>query len=356
MAGTCLAITSDNDAPSMAVSTPRDLTHRQGANHQDRNHAGCRLNAGQPACGPSIVAWRNVALTDPQRVIDRDSGTTRENLLQHAERVAPWLLRELAGRPVCLVQAAQGVDAQVKLMGEATRGKWLAMRRLNAGRNRTARLAIDDAEGLLHAVLGDAIELRTAHTRCDASSQASPHPDRLVLDLDPGPGTPWPAVLQAAALVRAVLEEFSLTSCLKTSGARGLHLVVPVVPAWPAAALLGVSEALVAHLGKRFPERFATRAADAAKRVFVDHRRNARDAVLVVAYSVRARPGLGVSVPVRWNELCGLSGGDHWTVQTLPQRLADIRREDPWAGYGERPSSIDELVRAMGLPPLVATR
>ncbi len=305
---------------------------------------------------PGAVSWHDVASNGmPWFLRDgladgRNGNATPalSDLLQLGPRLAPRLLRELADRPVGLVTGVAHTLAALHVVTEGRLGEWLGLRRLPAAPSaapRAPRLALDDEEALLCAWRGGALELRTAHTR-----QGHAHPNRLVFDLDPGPRTPWARMLQVAALLRAALDAMALRSLLKTSGARGLHVVVPIAPEWPAAALVGVAEAAIAHWSRRFPDRIAARPSQAEGRVVIDPRCNAAGATLVAAYSLRAQPGLGVSMPVRWNELCALSGGDHWTLASLPRRIEELGDIDPWAGEGARPQSLRPMVQALGLP------
>jgi bifunctional non-homologous end joining protein LigD len=131
-----------------------------------------------------------------------------------------------------------------------------------------------------------------------------------------------------------VVQDLGLRSFLKTSGGKGLHIVVPLKPALGWDTVKSFSQAVVQHLAATIPQVFVAKSGPRNRvgKLFVDYLRNGRGATTVVAWSARARPGMGVSVPVRWDELDGLSGGAHWNVRNVDDRLADV--DEAWEGYG----------------------
>ncbi|MDQ6638675.1 MAG: ATP-dependent DNA ligase, partial [Pseudomonadota bacterium] len=159
-------------------------------------------------------------------------------------------------------------------------------------------------------------------------------PDRVIFDLDPGEGVTWAHIQEAAVLTRAILGELGLASWLKTSGGKGLHVVVPLVPKLGYDAVKGFSQAVVTHLAKTIPERFVAKSGGANRvgRIFVDYLRNGHGQTTAAAFSARSRPGLGVSMPVAWEQVMALKGGAQWTIATAREYLS-FEEKDPWAGY-----------------------
>ena len=203
-------------------------------------------------------------------------------------------------------------------------------------------LSIDSVDALLGAAQMGTVELHT----WNAHASNVERPDRIVFDLDPDPALPWRAMIDAAQLVRGLLDELGLASFCKTSGGKGLHVVVP----------------LTRHAGwddvKDFARGGAARRARAARpfhrddgprhrrgKIFVDYLRNGRGASTIAAYSVRARPGMGVSVPLDWDEVPDTTGGAQWTIDTLRERLDALKR-DPWEGYAHARQRITASMRA----------
>jgi bifunctional non-homologous end joining protein LigD len=160
------------------------------------------------------------------------------------------------------------------------------------------------------------------------------HPDRLVFDLDPGADVTWTQVTDAAISVRKVLEAVDLESFAKTTGGRGVHVVVPLRPhaTWP--ECLEFARALSERLVAADPGRYTTEYSKAgrSRKILIDYLRNNRTNTSIAAYSTRARAGATVSVPLRWEEVARTTDPSIFTAITVPQRLARLRA-DPWKGY-----------------------
>jgi bifunctional non-homologous end joining protein LigD len=174
-------------------------------------------------------------------------------------------------------------------------------------------------------------------------------PDRIVFDLDPGEGVAWPQVQEAAVLTRAMLDELGLSSWLKTSGGKGLHVVVPIAPKDDWKTIRELAKAIVEHMAATLPERFVAKSGPKNRvgRIFVDYLRNGFGATTACAWSARARPGLGVSVPCGWDELGAITSGAHWTIRNVHERLEE--RDDPWRAYARTKQSAAKAMKAIGV-------
>lgn len=150
-------------------------------------------------------------------------------------------------------------------------------------------------------------------------------------------------------LVRTMLEQLKLEAWLKTSGGKGLHVVVPLAPRYDYDTVKGFSQAIVRHLAKTIPSRFVAKSGPSNRvgKLFVDYLRNGRAATTAAAFSARARPGMGVSIPVAWEELEALTSGAQWNVRTAMAHLVQ-RRTDPWAGYWKARQSLAGPMRHLG--------
>ncbi len=272
-----------------------------------------------------------VRITHPQRMLDPRHHIRKIDLVHYWQWVAPWLLPELAGRPVSLVRAPQDIEGELFFQRHAGRRE-IPFVTQHAGLDPGHRplLTIDSVEALLGAAQMGVIELHT----WNAQVRRIERPDRIVFDLDPGPGLRWHAMIEAAQILHELLDELGLASFCKTSGGKGLHVVVPITrhTQWDDARAF--ARALARHVAGALPDRFTATMGPRHRhgKVFVDYLRNSRGASTVAAYSARARPGMGVSVPIRWDEVPATTGGAQWTIGTLRARLDALAR-DPWDGY-----------------------
>ena len=191
-------------------------------------------------------------------------------------------------------------------------------------------LIADDAAGLVSLAQMDVLEIHTWNSVIDDVE----HPDRLVFDLDPGSDITWKQITEAAVSVRRVLEALDLESFPKTTGGRGIHVVVPLQPHASWSDCLEFARALSERLVAADPARYTTQYAKAgrSRKILIDYLRNNRTNTSIAAYSTRARSGATVSVPLRWEELARTTDPSIFTAITVPQRLARLRA-DPWKGY-----------------------
>ncbi|RYH58664.1 MAG: ATP-dependent DNA ligase, partial [Alcaligenaceae bacterium] len=183
----------------------------------------------------------------------------------------------------------------------------------------------------------------------NSSTRAIGKPDRMIFDLDPGDGTTWDHIRDAATLVRSMLDALGLASWLKTSGGKGLHVVVPLAPRYDYDTVKGFSQAIVQHLAKTIPSRFVAKSGPSNRvgKLFVDYLRNGHGATTAAAFSARARPGMGVSMPVAWEDLAALKSGSQWNVRTARDHLS-FQATDPWGAYWTTRQGLAQPMRRLG--------
>jgi bifunctional non-homologous end joining protein LigD len=300
--------------------------------------------------GPVAVA--GVRLTHPDRVLYREQAITKLGLARYYESVADWIVPHVADRPLSIVRCPEGAGGQCFYQKHAAPGVPEEVKRVRikeSGGRTASYLYVDDLPGLIALAQIGVLEVHPWGARVGRLER----PDRLVLDLDPAPGLEWARVVEAALEVRTLLTGLDLVSFVKTTGGKGLHVVVPLRAETGWAALHGLAEGIGAELARRAPDRYTVNPLKAARRgrVFIDYLRNTRGATAVAAYSPRARPGAPVSTPLAWSELsAGIRPGD-FTVQTVPRRLR--ARKDPWADF----FSVDQVITtrtARALAPTAA--
>jgi bifunctional non-homologous end joining protein LigD len=291
-----------------------------------------------------------VKVSHGDRVIDPASGTTKIDLVRYYESVAEWMLPHLKGRPCSLVRGPEGVGGQLFFQKHGGAIGIPGIRELDPALwpGHEGLLEVGNAPALLGAAQMNVIEFHTWNSR----SRNIDKPDRMVFDLDPGEGTPWAHVQEAAVLVRSFLTELGLDSWLKTSGGKGLHVVVPLTPRLAADTVKAFSKVVVQHLATTIPARFVAKSGPANRvgKLFVDYLRNGHGATTAAAFSARARPGLGVSMPVAWDELPALKSGAHWTVATARDRLS-FQKDDPWADYWTHKQTLSGAMKALDFKP-----
>jgi bifunctional non-homologous end joining protein LigD len=255
------------------------------------------------------------------------------------------MMAHLKGRPVSLLRAPAGVGGQLFFQKHVDTGKLAGIGQLDPALDpgHPPMLEVTSKQGLLSAAQWNVVELHTLN----AASKSFEAPDRMVFDLDPGEGVPWKQVQDAAELVHAFLGQLGLPAFLKTSGGKGLHIVVPLrrIHGW--GTVKGFAQAIVSHLAQTIPKRFVAKSGPKNRvgKIFIDYLRNGRSATTVCAWSARARPGLGISVPVDWSELKKLTGGDHWNVRSAHTRLD--KGNSVWRDYQKSARSLSVAMKMM---------
>jgi bifunctional non-homologous end joining protein LigD len=279
-----------------------------------------------------------VTLTHPDRIYWDDAGITKRELADFYVRVWKWMRPHLVGRPIALLRCPEGASGQCFFQKHARAG--IPTEHLHLVPEKGDKIiSIDDLDGLIALVQGGVLEIHTRGTTIGDRESA----DRLVFDLDPGPGTGWKDVMAAARDVRDRLSALKLKSFLKTSGGKGLHVVLPI-KSTPWEEAKAFTKAIAEAMEADEPERYVSTATKAKrnKRIFVDYLRNSREATAVAPYSTRARPGAPVAVPIDWPELGSLKAANQYTVRNLIQRLSR-QRKDPWAEIGRVKQSLPKL-------------
>jgi bifunctional non-homologous end joining protein LigD len=297
------------------------------------------------ALAPAPVS--QVKVTHPERVVDPSSGVTKLDLVRYYESVAQWILPHLAARPLAMVRAPTGISGELFFQKHAERTGMPGLKEHDRGLwlNHPPLLTIDTVDALMSAAQMNVVEFHTWNSTVLRIDQ----PDRVIFDLDPGEGVKWKQIQEAAVLVNALLTELDLQAWLKTSGGKGLHVVVPLTPRLDYKSVKAFSQAFVRHMAKTIPDRFSSTsgAANRIGKVYVDYLRNGKGQTTATAFSARARPGMGVSMPISWEQLSELKSGAHWTAQTAREYLS-FQTEDPWEAYWSTRQSLASAIKRLG--------
>jgi bifunctional non-homologous end joining protein LigD len=253
-------------------------------------------------------------------------------------------LPHLVGRPLSLLRCPDGQGHSQFYQKHSVAGMPDSIRRvvLQHKGEPDEVLVIDDLAGLVSLVQFNVLEIHPWGARIDRPDR----PDRLVVDLDPDEELPWNQVIQGALCVRELLDDLALHCFLKTTGGKGLHIVVPVDRRHDWSQAMAFTRALARRLAEQWPDQFTANIAKWARqgKIFVDYLRNRRGATAVGAYSTRAHAGAPVSVPIAWDELDSILGPHQFSVINVRERLASLDH-DPWDAIGSVRQSITAKIR-----------
>jgi bifunctional non-homologous end joining protein LigD len=284
-----------------------------------------------------------VRISHPDRLIYPDLGISKIQLARYYEEIGKWIVPHVAGRPLTLVHCPAGLAAPCIYMKHAKAWGPGALRRVKIQEKTKVGeyLVADSIEAVVSLAQMGIVEIHT----WNSTVKDIERPNRIVWDLDPGPEVTWTQVAKAAGLVRAVLKTLGLTSWVKTTGGRGLHVVVPIKPARDVATCLAFSRDVSEAIARTDPRLYTTTFAKLGRerKILIDYLRNNRTNTSICAFSPRARAGAMVSMPVDWNDLTAPPG--RWTLTTVPQRLKRLRA-NPWARYWTTAQEISDALLA----------
>jgi bifunctional non-homologous end joining protein LigD len=277
------------------------------------------------------VQTHGITLSHPDRVYWEDAGVTKQDLADYYGSVWKWMAPHVTGRVLALLRCPEGATGECFFQKHASSGVDQKRLHLVPEPDGDKAIAVDGLEGVMALVQAGVLEIHTRGSTIDRLEEA----DRLVFDLDPGPGIGWKDIVAAAREVRERLADLKLKSFLKTSGGKGLHVVLPI-RATPWDEAKDFCRRVAEQMEADAPARFTSTVKKAARgnRIFIDYLRNSREATAVAPYSTRAREGAPVSAPIAWEELKTLKSASQYTVLNLPQRLSRLRA-DPWKGIGK---------------------
>ncbi len=285
------------------------------------------------------VSIAGVRITHPERVLFDEPGLTKKALARYYDEVAEWLLPDLRKRPLSLVRCPQG-PGEGCFYQKHIGPEWPA---------EIERVPIAEADGEgVYAVANTAAAVVALVQRgvielhvWGATTGDLAEPDRMVFDLDPDLAVPWREVMAAARLVRDRLADLGLESFVKTSGGKGLHVMVPLAARHGWDEVKSFSRAFAESLATEEPGRFTAKMAkrERPRRIFVDYLRNAPGATTVAAYSVRALSGAPVSTPLHWDELGGRVKPASFHAGNVVRRLHGLR-SDPWKAFRRTPQTL----------------
>ncbi len=280
-----------------------------------------------------------VKLSHPDKPYFPEAGVTKRELAQYYETVASRALPYVSDRPLSLVRCPDGWRGQCFYQKHADRSMPAAEARIEVPERAgmATYFSVSSARSLIGLVQWGMIELHPWGSRAPRLDR----PDRLIFDFDPDDAVGWKPLVEAVGALRVLLKDLGLEGFLKTTGGKGLHVVVPIRATLAWAEAKGFARAVADVFERTSPDRFTAAASKAKRkgRIFVDYLRNAEGATAIAPYAVRARANAPVSTPIGWSELDADVRFDHFNIRNVPERLAAMRN-DPWAAFDKTRQTI----------------
>jgi bifunctional non-homologous end joining protein LigD len=299
--------------------------------------------AGEFGPGAAVPALRSVRLTHPERVLFPEINATKADLALYYAQVAPRMLPHVANRPLMLVRCPDGQGNECFHQKHPTPGMSRVIRRIEIPEKRGTfeTMYIEDAEGLVQLVQNGALEIHTWGSRVVDVERA----DQITFDLDPDENLPWARMIEAAHTIERRLTALDLPCFLKTTGGKGLHIVVPITPGLEWDELKAVCKSFADRLVRAEPTKYLATISKAARKgkILIDYLRNGRGATAACAYSTRARAMAPVAMPIEWKELTADLKPDQFTIREVPKRIATLK--DPWRDFGKHRPKLTAAVQ-----------
>jgi bifunctional non-homologous end joining protein LigD len=295
---------------------------------------------------PDVADTSLVTITHPDRVVFPSDHITKQQVADYYNGIMSWFLPGVLGRPLSIIRCPEGAEKTCFFQKHPVQGLHrVGFVRLKEEKGSQAvYIYAKDANSVMELVQFGTLEFHLWGSMADNPDKA----DRVVFDLDPAPKVGWDRVVAAARLLKTWLDRIGLKSFLRTTGGKGLHVVIPLNPGCPWQQVKDFSHAIASTMATAYPDEFVDTASKAKRtgKIFVDYLRNSRGATAIASYSLRARKGAPVATPLRWEELAKIDRGDAFNIHTLPKRLARLRK-DPWEGIDTIEQSLDTALKTL---------
>jgi bifunctional non-homologous end joining protein LigD len=317
----------------------------------DKDPKDLRDSDRAPATKKKAAARRakpadDIVITHPDRVVFAEDKITKQDVVDYYKAVMTWFLPGVKDRPTSVIRCPAGTAKPCFFQKHEMAGlSHVGTKKL---KEETGAQAVyiypTGSDSIVELVQNGTLEFHPWGSTIAAPDRAN----RVVFDLDPGDGVAWPRVVAAARLVRKLLGEAGLVSFVRTTGGKGLHVVVPLNPGCPWPMVKDFAHAFASSMAAMHPMDFVATSTKRLRngRIYLDYLRNGRGATSVASYSLRARAGAPVAVPLRWEELGKLKSGHDFDIHNTPKRLARLRK-DPWAGIDEVRQSLDDVMERL---------
>jgi len=343
------------DKPAAEVRREEPKVGPRGGSQQRASHttaAGVAAKvASKKAPSKSAAMSAPVRLSHPGKILDEESQLTKQQLADYYWAVAPHMLPHIESRPLSLVRCPEGSGKPCFFQKHVNHMLPPGIGSVDVADKRgkvEPYITLTSAEALAGLAQMGVLEVHPWGSRNDDLE----HPDRIIIDLDPDAAISWARLAESAAEVRKQLKKLGLESFLKSTGGKGLHVVVPIVPEYDWAAIKQFAHAFVLQMEKEQPGLYLTKMTKAARkdRIYLDYLRNERGATAVAAFSPRARAGAPVSLPLNWSDL-KLAERPVAYVAAFEDWKGRLSR-DPWKQLSKSPQRItSKMLASFRIPP-----
>ena len=328
-----------------SLKTMRPDKSPEDLRDSDRKPARAKVRKpGKKAAG----ADAEITITHPDRVVYPADGYTKQDVADYYKAVMEWFLPGVLNRPTSVIRYPEGIDEQSFFQKHIPQG---GLKHVGAAKlkEETGASAVyiypESSDSIMELVQFNAIEFHPWGSHIDSPDKA----DRIVFDFDPGPDVEWKRVVEAARLARKLLGDVGLQTFVRTTGGKGLHVVVPLRPACGWDVVKKFAQGFAQALAATHPMDFVSTMTKSLRhgKIFVDYLRNGRGATAVASYSLRGRPGAPVAVPLRWEELGKIKSGAEFDIETTITRLKRQRR-DPWDDIDTIEQNLNDVSESLG--------
>ena len=328
-------------ATKAAKATGATAAPKSGTSRTARGGPAGPAKIARASAGASDEARTPPTLSSPEKILFPGDTLTKRDVADYYTAALPWLLPEIANRPLSVIRCPGGIDSACFFQKHHTAGMALVETvRLKEESGSGDYLVVNDAAAAMELVQFNALEFHPWGAHADAPDIA----DRIVFDLDPGEGVSWPEIVAAARQVRDLLVQLGLQSFVRTTGGKGLHVVVPLAPGSDWKLVKPFAHAFAQGMVEMDPLKYVATSTKKFRkdRIFVDYLRNGRGATSVASFSLRARAGAPVSMPLRWEELGRVKSGDAFTLRNAPARLKRLKAH-PWGDFAALQQVLPDL-------------
>jgi len=341
------ATTSKRAATATSTSPEKPAPKGKAAVARSATATAAARRVAPAAAGPDVVA--GVALSNPDKVLYREDGVTKRELADYYDAIGERMVPHVAHRPLTLVRCPNGYHAHCFFQKHVkdSLGPFLEPIEIRESSGTSTYMMANSVGGIVSLVQMGVLEIHPWGSREGALDR----PDVIVMDFDPDESLPWSSLVDAVTVLRKLLDTLGLTGYLRTTGGKGLHVVLPIEPVHGWDTVKAFTKAIADLMVATFPDRFTSKLEKRVRtgKIFVDYLRNAEGATAIATYSVRAKRNAPVAMPIAWSELATDVRFDHFNVRNAPARLAG-KRKDPWRGFLDAPQSItDAMLERLGV-------